>query len=180
MTEEDGDVLFRQVNLAIKERRAVDLWRDRKTELAILGIPILISPEVIILQVLDEALTYAGVVVVASSDVTRIRSGTREHGIVDAEGVPLLEVPEVAGLAMTSAATVLSRRFGPITVETENGMMFSGDLVDVDDDWISLKAFDQAQSMNRSEVVIRLSMVIGIEADTRTLKSFVSIYSRGG
>ncbi len=68
-------------------------------------------------------------------------------------------LPEVALLELSSAITILQRKFGYVSLHVEGtgpGMCFIGEYLDLDDDFVLLHQFGPLKRMDRSELLLRL------------------------
>lgn len=167
--------------LAFYQKNAVlDLYRERLTSAGLLGRLVQWSEHVLILEKLDEQYQYDGLVAIRPGDISRIRAYDRELSSVPKlltheKAAPL---DDVALLEISAAITMLSKKFFGAALYTElldPAVVHIGEPEDLDDDFLVMKAWGTAQHGHSSRVLLRLSEVTRVDADSLYLRGLSRI-----
>jgi hypothetical protein len=178
MYEESTEVslLDRELSNFEESRAVVDLYRQRLESDGMLSRVIQWSQHVLIVERLNDEYVYDGLSAIRPADVTRIRAYDREllaapRLISNERPAPL---DEVALLELSAATTKLFQRYSAVAVYTERlepQAVFVGEPVDLDDDFLVLRAWGTARNADSYRVILRLSDVTRVDADTAYIRT---------
>lgn len=155
----------------LKECRAsqefVEIYRDRLTHEALLMRVLQHSSHVVIGQRVDDVHGVDGLVALRVSDVTRLKRGGRELAGARTDLPKAEPLDSFALLELTSALTLLQKRYGYASVYTErldSGVCFIGEHGELDDDFVVLNVYGTFKSLDRYELIIPTPEITRVEA----------------
>ena len=162
-----ADLLQRQLEDCIRTHELVELYRDRLTRDALVGRILQQSAYIIVAEKIDEVHGPDGLVAVRVRDVTRLKRGGRqlEGARTDYVIAPALE--SVALLELSSAMTMLHKRYGYASVYVEaldDSVCFIGEPRELDDNFVIMRQFGTFKALDRSEILIRMAEITRVAA----------------
>lgn len=160
----------------MRERTVVDVYRERLCKHGLMGRVVGLSERVLLLDRIDDRCEPDGLTAIRPSDITRVRAQDREllavEQLVCARN-DALNLDEIALLELSSAMTILHRRYGAVTVHVEaldSTLAFSGEPIELDDDVLVLRQWGTKRTLDKYILLLRLDEITRVDSDTRYLR----------
>jgi hypothetical protein len=175
-----------QLQRFVEDKLVVDVYRERLCKDGLMGIIAGFSEHVILLSRVDDEYGFDGVTAIRPGDVTRVRVQDRELLTVKKmlsqnEADPAID--DVCLLELSTAATVLHRRYGVVTLYVEAldpGLAMCGEPEEIDDDFLVFRQWGTARTLDKYETLLRLSEITRVDGGTKYLRSLLSVHSFAG
>ena len=170
------------VERAIADRVFVNVERPNYETDGLMGILVQQSEDFIELVKFDQTGEYDGLSIIRKDDVLSMRRGGNELSSFDRLLTDQTGIVQEGSVDLTSIRSVVEsvfKQFGYVGVfqEEYDSAFDLGEVIAVDDDFVSISAYGTAKSLDRSKVLLRLDSISRVDVDGKYEKSIFEIFS---
>lgn len=170
------------VGRTILDRVFVKIERPNYEAGGLIGIVVQQSEDFIELVKFDEAGEYDGLSIIRKDDVLSMRRGGNELSSFESLLRGRTGIVREGSVDLTSIRSVVEsvfKQFGYLGVfQEEHDSAFDlGQVLAVDDDFVSISAYGTAKSLDRSNVLLRLDSISRVDVDGKYEKNILEIFS---
>ncbi|MEK7724513.1 MAG: hypothetical protein AAB336_09215 [Acidobacteriota bacterium] len=125
---------------------------------------------------------YDGIMIFRKDDITRIRWGDDElksQQLLVERVEEVITVPEIDLASIPKIVESVQKHYGYISIATEeinDEVIFIGEVVSVDDDFLVLKEFGSKETLDRSMLILRTPEITRIDADDKYLRTILYLH----
>jgi hypothetical protein len=176
-------LLDEQLKLAQEQGRLVDIYRDYHDDSARLCRINAVSEYCVYATYFNDDGEYDGITICRKDHVTRIRWGgtdrESQRRLIENNGI-IPDAPEINLGTLKDIIGSVQKHFGYVTVateETNRDVVYIGEVVAVDDDYLILNEYGSKDALDRSMLVLNMDEITLVDADGKYEKTILFLHN---